>query len=92
MRISSSLIWPGVPDTQDTCGLQQKLQDLGGGRGDIAGEPISLLSLLCSSLLQVVGEQERVVLGRNDDRAPSVAGHEKGLCPMKYTMCGDGGI
>jgi hypothetical protein len=33
MGTSLSLIWSGVPDTQDTWGLQQETRDLGGGWG-----------------------------------------------------------
>jgi hypothetical protein len=39
MGTSSSLIWSGVPDTQDAWRLQQEMLDLGGGWGGIAGEP-----------------------------------------------------
>jgi hypothetical protein len=39
MGTLSPLIWLGVPDTQDTWGLQQEMRDLGGGWGDATGEP-----------------------------------------------------
>jgi hypothetical protein len=39
MGTSSSLIWLGVTDTQGTWGLQQEMRDVGGGWGDITGEP-----------------------------------------------------
>jgi hypothetical protein len=39
MGTSSSSTWSGSPDTKDTWGLQQEMQDLGSGWGDTMGEP-----------------------------------------------------